>query len=282
MNIIDFKDGMKIAAPMVVANMPNDYYHNNTPEFLSKSGLDLFDRSPAHLYCAKPRETTRAMELGTAFHTAILEPDLFESDYMILKDVKDRRASEYKEAIKVFGSERVLVSHESDNILSAQQALSLNADYRAMMDRAHNIELSFFGKCPETGALIKCRFDYLSNDGHAVDLKTTLDIRIDAFSRALLNYRYHVQHAFYSHVYFAVTGEHLQAFDFLAIERESPNSNQLFHLCEETKKIGRDEMMRNLIDYAKNSDVTAGIANAATVISLPMWYLNSQLIEEIG
>lgn len=281
MKITPFTAGMKITAPMIVSDMPNDFYHNQTPEFISKSGLDLFDRSPAHFYCAAPKEATRAMEIGTAFHTAILEPARFKEEYMILVDCNDRRQSQYKEAVNVYGSERVLVGSESESVIGATHALSLNPDYQAMQAEPHFIELSFFGQCPETGALIKCRFDYLSESGQAVDLKKTQDVRIDAFSRSILNYRYHVQHAFYSHVYKSVTGDPLQSFKFLTIEEKAPNSNRMYSLCEETKQIGHAEMMQNLRDYAANEDKTEGIAQEAEIISLPVWYLNNNSLEEI-
>ena len=45
--VIEYKEGMEIKPPMFIANMPDDVYHA-WPDSISKSGLDLVHRSPAH------------------------------------------------------------------------------------------------------------------------------------------------------------------------------------------------------------------------------------------
>ena len=49
------------------------------------------------------KEQTRAMELGSTIHAAILEPEVFKKEYMLLKGLKDRRQPEYKGGRKAKG-----------------------------------------------------------------------------------------------------------------------------------------------------------------------------------
>ena len=63
-------------------DMPNETYHAS--EGVSKSGLDLMDRSPAHYKNPKLRKSTRNMEIGTAIHAGILEPERFDKEYVIV------------------------------------------------------------------------------------------------------------------------------------------------------------------------------------------------------
>jgi len=280
MQIIDYTEGMEIPKNCIVRGMPNAVYHST--EHISKSQLDLFDRSPAHLACAGPIEPTRAMEIGTAIHTAILEPERFKEEYILLTDAKDRRSALYRDASKVHGTERVLVSTECEKVEGMRITAHAYHEYTDnYLNKPHEIELSYFGICSETGVPIKCRFDLITECGHALDLKKTQDVRLDALGRAILNYRYHVQWAFYSHVYECVTGEPLKSFNFFFTEENAPHSCQIARLCEETKQLGTAETLENLEAYASNPNATDGTWRAPEVISLPVWYLNQNATEEI-
>lgn len=233
-----------------IANMPNADYHAY-PYGVSKSGLDLIDRSPAHYYHSVPREASRAMEIGTAIHTALLEPHRFASTYVLLRNVKDRRASEYKEAVKVHGSERVLVSHEADKVVATQETvLSQIGDLLT----AGHCEISAFVADPETGVIVRCRYDLLYfDDSRAIDIKKTQDARAREFARSVANYRYYVQDALYSDVYYWITGERL-GFEFAAVEEQPPHTACRYTLDDEWREYGRICYRRNLDTFARCED----------------------------
>lgn len=73
--------------PGIYPDIPNDEYHKGPG--VSKSGLDLIAKSPAHYYHAvnaandNDREPTVAQAFGTAFHTLLLEPDVFKAEYVV-------------------------------------------------------------------------------------------------------------------------------------------------------------------------------------------------------
>ncbi|QKN87938.1 putative exonuclease [Acinetobacter phage vB_AbaP_Alexa] len=82
--------------PGIYDNITNHDYHKGPG--ISKSGLDLIAQSPAHYYhavnAANDNEPTAAQAFGTAFHTLLLEPEVFAATY-----VSELRKDEYPDAI---------------------------------------------------------------------------------------------------------------------------------------------------------------------------------------
>ena len=72
----------------VYRNLSNEEYHNHK-ESISRSALMDFQKSPytywaKHLNPYRPKKvTTPQMDLGTAFHTLILEPERFNEEYVM-------------------------------------------------------------------------------------------------------------------------------------------------------------------------------------------------------
>lgn len=73
--------------PGIYPDIPNDEYHKGPG--VSKSGLDLIAKSPAHYYHAvnaandNERVPTVAQAFGTAFHALLLEPEVFKAEYVV-------------------------------------------------------------------------------------------------------------------------------------------------------------------------------------------------------
>lgn len=272
----------KAMAGCFVINMPNDAYH--AYQGISKSGLDLINRSPAHYAFAGKFESTRAMEIGTAIHAAILEPARFDNEYVILKDTKDRRASEYREAVKVHGSERVLVAHEAANVVGMRDACAGVGELHEMMAGGGLTEVSAF--VGYKGALLKCRYDWLSSGGHvSIDVKKTQDSSPAGFSRSVFNYRYHVQAAWYSFIYGLITEREL-SFKLLAIEEKAPYNPMLYTVGEESAFIGLDDALRNLKTYleCEATNNWPGYDQTVNIIEIPNWALmqhENNIVEDI-
>lgn len=271
MNIIKHKEGAIYTKPCLVEGMPNEEYHAHPG--ISNSGLKLIETSPAH-YAASCFETTRAMEIGTAIHCAILEPERFASDYILMPEVKDRRQPEYKSAVKNVGSERVLVGKEVESVLGMADSIYSSEYLRRQLSVPAWRELSVFAIDPATGELCKCRFDFLSHGLVAIDLKKTQDARADAFSRAIYNYAYHQQHAFYCDVFFWATGVQLEAFKFLAIEEKPPHGRKLYQLDDGSVMVGRSKYEANLKTYTECK--ASGVwplyeCEETEIISIPEW-----------
>lgn len=72
--------------------LPNSDYHQMP--HIGSSGFKLLERSPLHFWHASPmnparerREPSRVMVMGTAWHTGIFEPHLFDDEYAAKPDI---------------------------------------------------------------------------------------------------------------------------------------------------------------------------------------------------
>ena len=91
----------KIKKPGIY-ELSNDEYHEQ--EALNKSGLLQLSKSPVHFfewYNAPNEEPTNAMLVGTALHTAVLEPDKYDQSIIIAPNV-DKRTKVGKAEWKTF------------------------------------------------------------------------------------------------------------------------------------------------------------------------------------
>jgi len=233
----------------MVLDMPNAEYHAHPG--ISNSGLTRIDQSAAHYHDGSFGDPTRAMEIGTAIHTAILEPERYKSEYMLLPEVKARTATEYKNAVKERGSEFVLVGAEVARVEGMHSAVYASPYISKRLSVPAWKEISVFAIDPETGVLCKCRFDFLSHDFEAIDVKKTQDARKDAFSKTITSYRYHVQAAFYSDVFFWCTGQQLKSFEFLAIEEKASHGKKMYRAISNAVELGRSLYRENLNTYAE-------------------------------
>lgn len=256
-------------------DMPNDTYHAH--DSISATGLKRIERSAAHFMYPPERQETRNKVLGSALHMACLEPDLFYKTYHLLRGAKDRVCNEYKEAKLEYGETRVLVASEVERVEGIMNALYRDTEIRRLLEYAGYSELSGFSVDEKTGAVCRHRFDRLTKDFVAIDLKTTIDARTRAFSRAILNYGYHVQNAFYEDQFKWITGGTLSGFFFVAVESESPYACKLYWLDDDSLKLGRETYRKNLDLYAycKSVDEWPAYNTEPSSIGVPNWALNS-------
>jgi hypothetical protein len=281
MQTIEYYDGMTIVPPMLVLNMPNSVYHSHAGS-VSKSGLDLIARSPAHFRYQPPREATRGMEMGTAIHTALLEPDRFSFDYVLLKDVGDRRASAYKEACKAHPASNVLTSSEADHVSGMQEAVYAHPQARAALTQEGCTEASLFVNDPATGVMVRVRFDLLTESGEAYDLKKCQDARPDAFTRSIYNYGYHVQSAIYQDAYEWATGKPLKCFKIIATEERLPHAVMVYRLDDTAIAEGRRVYIEALNLYAQCLETGHWPAYECSddeLIGLPEWVVRNMEYE---
>lgn len=285
-DVIEYTPGMTIEPPCFIANMPNEVYHAH-PEGVSSSGLKLVERSPAHYRYQAARAPSRAMEIGTAVHAALLEPQVFADEYVLLKDVKDRRGSEYKAATKVHGTERVLVASEADQVAGMQEAVLSNPAMSKRLNAEGWRELSLFVRDPETGVLVRVRYDLLTVSGIAVDLKSCQDARPEEFSKSIYNYAYDLSAALYTDAFQWATGNPIGAFEFAAVEKEMPHGHKLYlpdeTLLQEGRRRYREAL--NLFAECERSGDWPGITcDGPELISLPSWrvaQIENEIEEEI-
>lgn len=215
------------------------------------------------------------MVIGSATHTAILEPELFDATYMVV-DARDRRSAIYKDAAKAYGDDFTLTRTEHDSIVLMQQSVQANARAVETLKDATK-EVSLFVKDPETGVDVRVRFDALGKTLIADLKKTSRDARPEEFSKAIFNYRYHVQAALYMDAYEWHTGEQLQEFRFIVVEPDVPCPVMVYAMDDYSLHIGRETYRKELRQYAKclEADIWPSYegSDEIGVISLPEWAL---------
>jgi PDDEXK-like domain of unknown function (DUF3799) len=235
-------DGVLQPHPVGLVECTNDQYHSGPG--ISKSHLDaIATASPRHYwwkYLAPDRERqepTAAMIMGTAVHSAILEPDLFTTE-VIESPAFDRRTkvgkAEYEAFQQAHKGKIVLAPEDFAACLSIRDAVHAHPVASGLL-RGGKAEQSFYAVDRETGELIKCRTDYLHDSGAMiVDVKTTEDASPSGFGKSAANFRYPIQTAWYNGVLDAAFGEHPQAWVFLAVEKKPPYAVGIYFMDAET------------------------------------------------
>lgn len=255
--------------------LSNEQYHSGPG--ISCTGLKKIAVSPSH-YKNGDHKQTAAMFMGSATHCAILEPDSFAKQYVIMPDGKDRRSREYKDLAAEFGADNVLSVSDAHQIQMMQKAVRGNpVAHKWLYEQPGRNELSVYAKDPETGVLVRCRFDRLLDRGFSPDLKTTTDASPRGFSNAIAKYGYAFQAAFYLDTYYWATGDVLDGFGFIAVESKAPHNVMCYRLDDESIEIGRNQYRAALNTYANclESGVWDGYDGASEeqLIGLPFWAL---------
>lgn len=263
-------------------NLSNHEYHSAPG--ISKSGLDLISRSPAHYkhsYIDKnERHTTPAMIFGTRVHSLVLEPEDFFSKYARTPDHMNglhKASSTYKKhAIELYekfpGTEFIDEDSWGDLMAIRKQILVHPLAPRLLTGGA--AELSAFWEDKTTGVLCKCRPDYFKSNGVVVDIKTTSDASYDAFEKSIANFRYHVAAAWYLDGMKIAGAEYDPThFVFLVVENKPPFEIAIYQAEDAMIEKGREIYERDLLVYADcvKKNQWPGYTQEVTQISLPYW-----------
>ena len=209
---------------------------------VSKSLLWDFNKSPFKWRHGKPRETSKAMDLGTLIHAATLEPETLENIIAIspYADFRTKEAREWKADQAESG--KILTSRdEIDKALSIAETVT--DEYHLQFDARYKTEVAVFGK---TGATeIKGLIDIVPDGLDCLmDLKTTGEIgSLESLQRIIVNRGYHWQAALYLDLWNAASGEKRTRFVFCFVETESPHETAWVELSENLLELGRTGYM---------------------------------------
>lgn len=236
---------MKIKFPDGIHDISNDEYHG--ADGISRSRLMLLEQSPYHFWyeclsgMAEKREATPAMNIGGAFHTLLLEPHLFDNEFIVAPKM-DRRTAAGKIDYAVFMDEsqgKIVLTEEQYHkaALMAEQALS-HEIVKTLLDEAQ-FEKSIFWTDKETGLQFKSRPDIWSNK-MVVDLKTTKDATRYKFERSAMEYGYYLQ-AGMAYEGAKALEMPFEMFVILAVEKEMPHAPAVFPMSDDALQYGIDQ-----------------------------------------
>lgn len=279
-----YKPGIELKG--FIDGMPAEVYHN-TEGFISSTGLALVMKSPRHYERRQPL-TSDAVRMGSIFHAMILEPDVFKKDYVLLPDVHDKRLAVYKEAVKAYGEERIIIGRDLLKMQEMEKSLMDNPNTRELIEAKGYTELSLFTTDPVSGLRVRCRYDKLIVDGDTlipVDLKTARDASPDGFSKAIHDRLYQLQAALYTDAPMWETGIHAQTLRHVVVENEEPFCSMRYKLDSISLHLGRLDYRQALTTYHEclKTGIFPGYPQQSgdTIIALPEYVINRRE-DELG
>lgn len=229
---------------------------------LSYSSLKAFIKSPAHFLAYKKKDfiESASMRLGTAVHSALLEPEKFKEIYAVTDLRKNTKA--YKELASKNPDKIYLNKSDWGSIESIKRRFNQNREACDLIQLCNERETEVKGKIQ--GVPFRGFVDAMSSQGVIIDLKTTQDASEEGFSKSVYNFSYHLQAAIYKEL----TGA--KEFYIIAIENTSPHNICIYQLSQDALDSGY-AMMHKGIDSFKNWDgEETGYVNSG-ILNLPRW-----------
>lgn len=294
----------------IFKDLPNEQYHAHT-DSISRSGLWDFKRNQ-QLYWnnylnpeREPKKQSPEMLFGSAFHTFVLEPHLFEQQYCV-QDIKLPETYEKplkRDLVAQFGDKIGAEMFEEAKLKEAQNKELRNrilADFSAKsagktiltLDQMRTLQLmkqsvekhpeasqlivggaiehSFFWDDPHTGVRCKTRPDILF-DNMTVDLKTTDDASERGFIKSMAYYAYHLQAAFNREGVYHTGGNDIKTHTFICVEKKFPYLVGVYYLDQSTLDFAHTLFKNTLQDFKKCRDENVWRGYETKEVSLPAW-----------
>lgn len=269
-------------------------YHANAA--LSHSKLETFRRRPALFfkkYIAKslpPVEASSAFRIGSAAHTAILEPDQYHARYAIKPEGIDRRTKEGKIAFAAFETENVgkilIAGDEHEQVLQMQESFYAHKlAEQLLIEGTAEVTWRTQGSMP-----LQCRTDWFNPAGcelsggrpYVADLKTVESLDDEAFSnfeKAVFRYGYHRQAGFYLPLITEILGAPVFDFFFIAVEKVEPFGVAVYRLSDDAVARGQDESIEDLrgIRSCMARGIWPNIEEKLHELGLPKWYSKNEI-----
>jgi exodeoxyribonuclease VIII len=181
------------------------YEYHDDFERISHSMLEVFARSSREFharYIARTIEQneTPSLALGSALHVAVLQPREWDDKVAVIPEM-DRKTSKGKLAWAAFmdatrGKVRI-TEDQRCQVERMSAALQSHPDAAQFVHRLHFKEYVASWTDERSALPCKCRIDGMTTDGDVVDLKTCIDPTPDGFAKAIANFKYDRQAAFY-------------------------------------------------------------------------------------
>jgi exodeoxyribonuclease VIII len=260
-------------APPCRVQMTSEEYHAN-PAIGSSSIKELLV-SPMHYKYAidNPTEPTPAMRFGTAVHTAILEPETFQSRVVVEPKFEGTGSRAKKEEWRLLNEgKQIVTSDQMADLLLILKSLKGHDLARKLLSGGH-AEQSYFDICPDTGLARKARADFLKDEHTIIDVKTTASAKPEDFAKSIANFGYHISAAYYLDVVGSVLNKKFDEFMIIAIESSAPYGISVHLLDEDAISAGRflyKKALRTLKE-CKDKNIYPGYPEKILTTSLPPW-----------
>lgn len=263
--------------PGIYYDISNEDYHGG--KGVSKSQLDYLAECPALYKWVKNApvddDKTGALDIGTAFHCLLLEPDEFSKRFLVPKPINRMTKAgkeEYAEMIKRADDlgQVLITAEENKKLLLMRDSALAHPIAKWLIECDGKTESSIYWRDSDTDILCRCRPDKFIEEFNWIgDVKTSADIT--RFRAHSYDYRYHVQDPFYSDGVKTITGSN-PVFVFLVVSTVINCGRypvQTIVLDDIAKDAGRNEYKRNLQTLLECERTTE--FPGLQTISLPYW-----------
>lgn len=230
-------------------------------------------------YWKNNRDTapSEAMQLGSAIHCAVLEPDEYTDRFT---HYTGRRAGKGYDDFKARNAHRTVLS------LKSQLVVDQTLDYLRERDRLYNVikngeaEMSYFAADPVHERMRKARADWigeLNGQRLLIDLKTTWSLNDRHIQKTLHDMNYHMQAAYYLDTVGLVEGEPPAGFAILWIRTTPPVDMRVSIVGNATLDVGREKYQQAFgeLHEAIERDDFPGYPAEPSLLELPTWALKA-------
>ena len=255
--------------------MENGIHNITDEEYFAADAINnsylwkLINQTPAHAQVATAK--TDAMNMGSAVHLAVLQPEL--ANTQIVQGPDSRRGKKWTDAAK---------EAEADGKIILTQA-----DYNQCMAMRDSVwrnpavaqELNQKGTVYENAAFweyktlkCKCKVD-AARDNTIIDLKTSQDASPRGFAQSVAKYGYHQQDAFYSYGWGQAAGVTVNTFLFLVVEKHPPFACAIYEMDTMSKREGwaSANAAIELHQHCEEEQHFHAYANEKVMLQLPPW-----------
>ena len=277
----------------IFEGISNREYHADR-KAASSTWLKILDeKTPRHLRSyldSPPTEPSDPLKLGAATDCLVFEPLLWNKQFIVAPEINRRTNVGKKDWADLIAKgirehKYVLSNKLHSEALEMAKAIRLNpvmADLLAKMAKNNAVaQQVIIWRDPVTGLWCKCRSDlYDAEEGILYDLKTAQHADPIGFGKAIGNFRYHIQAAFYTDGYLAA-GLPVNKFVFGVMEKPDnrhilapdPDLMAWYELTPEEMVEGQDTYTSALsaINFCMMNNEWAGYTNHVTQIQRPGW-----------
>ena len=213
-----------------------------------------------------------SMALGTAAHTAILEPERFVDLYKVYEGTRRGKAWEAFQEENCYSE--ILTASEYADVCGMRDAIrSHPAAARYLQNGVAEVTIQWVD--PSSGRAFKGRVDWVTVvDGRLtlVDLKTTRDSSPRKFGADAYRLGYHIQFGLYVDGWYHLTKE-TPRFVVLAVESKGPFEPAAFDVPEDVLMQGHEEYMGLLtqLKECEDSNTWPPRIQEEIPLTLPSW-----------
>lgn len=258
-------------------------YHKEV-EAISKTNLDNIHQSYQHYLASKEEKSPLSGDIpkclveGAALHCLVLTPEKFNEEFSVLPAL-NRRTREGKALYEqILSQGKPVIPATLFGKLEAMGGAILNHP-TSILFKEGAPEGSYIWEDPDTKVLCKCRPDYLRKMA-ILDVKTCMDASYEAFQRAIVDHRYHVQGAYFLDGVAAVLKDGVKRnFILIAVEKSPPFAVAVYKLDDATIELGRTAYKEDLQEYkvhTEHPELWQGYSSEVQEMSLPNWAKKSR------